>query len=271
MNNFFTCDSPHDAWEMFIAAIHYQLDITCPIKDFNFKQAKKPWITREMIYLMKDKDEAWSYYCHTKDPDDYEIARFLRNRSKIINREAERKFHRDKIEANKNKPKDYWRSINRVVNPKPSSPTFSLIDKETETPVAYEDTARFINEYFATIGEKLAQNLNTPWVYRGNSINTDFMFHDCTLEELEPLLRKIDVSKSSGVDNISTQVLKDALTSLPHHALHIFKLVTQSCSFPDSWKLAKVSPLPKGGDITDVNNLRPISILPLPAKIMDNK
>ena len=39
--------------------------------------------------------------------------------------------------------------------------------------------------------------------------------------------------------------------------------------FPDLWKLANVIPLQKPGDPTDVNNLRPISLLPLPGKILE--
>ena len=39
--------------------------------------------------------------------------------------------------------------------------------------------------------------------------------------------------------------------------------------FPDSWKVANVIPLKKGGEPTDVSNLRPISLLPLPGKIAE--
>ena len=40
-------------------------------------------------------------------------------------------------------------------------------------------------------------------------------------------------------------------------------------SFPDAWKIANVIPLKKGGDPTDVNNLRPVSLLPLPGKMAE--
>ena len=39
--------------------------------------------------------------------------------------------------------------------------------------------------------------------------------------------------------------------------------------FPDSWKIANVIPLQKSGNPADVNNLRPISLLPLPGKILE--
>ena len=38
---------------------------------------------------------------------------------------------------------------------------------------------------------------------------------------------------------------------------------------PSSWKHAPIIPLQKEGNTRDVNNLRPISLLPLPGKILE--
>ena len=40
-------------------------------------------------------------------------------------------------------------------------------------------------------------------------------------------------------------------------------------SFPDRWKVAKVTPLHKGGARNDINNYRPISVLPVFSKIIE--
>ena len=39
--------------------------------------------------------------------------------------------------------------------------------------------------------------------------------------------------------------------------------------FPDAWKKATIIPLYKGGAKNDVNNLRPVSLLPLPGKLLE--
>ena len=39
--------------------------------------------------------------------------------------------------------------------------------------------------------------------------------------------------------------------------------------FPDCWAIASVTPIPKTGNLTSVKNWRPISILPLPGKIIE--
>ena len=39
--------------------------------------------------------------------------------------------------------------------------------------------------------------------------------------------------------------------------------------FPDEWKHTNVVPLPKDGDLTKCTNYRPISLLPLPGKLIE--
>ena len=80
--------------------------------------------------------------------------------------------------------KNIGRSINSLVNPKNQSPIFSLFDNLNKTQVKSEDTANFINTYFATIGNKLAQNLNDPHVINTPPHHNTSNFIDCTLEEI---------------------------------------------------------------------------------------
>ena len=44
---------------------------------------------------------------------------------------------------------------------------------------------------------------------------------------------------------------------------------TRKSIFPEVWKLSFIIPLPKGGDLADMNNYRPISKYSVFAKIMD--
>ena len=39
--------------------------------------------------------------------------------------------------------------------------------------------------------------------------------------------------------------------------------------FPPAWKTANITPLQKDGNVHSVNNLRPISLLPMPSKIIE--
>ena len=68
------------------------------------------------------------------------------------------------------------------------------------------------------------------------------------------------------MDGISSRMLKPAA---PIIALSITKFINPSFSlnvFPSLWKTAKVTPILKSGDHTDVKNYRPISVLPFLSK-----
>ena len=76
-------------------------------------------------------------------------------------------------------------------------------------------------------------------------------------------------SKSTGTDNIGPRLLKlaaphiaDSLTFICNHSIN-------NSTFPNKWKEAKVVPLHKNGPHEDVNNYRPISILPVMSKMLE--
>ena len=75
--------------------------------------------------------------------------------------------------------------------------------------------------------------------------------------------------KASGIDNLSTKVLKDACLILTDQITYMFNLSLRKGTFPDAWKRATIIPLQKEGNTDDVNNLRPISLLPLPGKLLE--
>ena len=82
------------------------------------------------------------------------------------------------------------------------------------------------------------------------------------------LVKDINVSKSSGIDNVSSFIIKEAFTYLLKEVTFMFNLSIKTSVFPEPWKKALVVPIPKTGDLTNVKNFRPISLLPLPGKIM---
>ena len=51
--------------------------------------------------------------------------------------------------------------------------------------------------------------------------------------------------------------------------MHYFQNIIFEGISPDQFKLAKVIPLHKGGEKDDVDNYRPISLLPVMSKILE--
>ena len=71
------------------------------------------------------------------------------------------------------------------------------------------------------------------------------------------------------MEHLSSRILIDAFKAIPHVLLHIMNLSIATAVFPDQWKLATILPLEKVSNATSASDFRPISLLPLPGKIME--
>ena len=79
----------------------------------------------------------------------------------------------------------------------------------------------------------------------------------------------MDENKDAGLDNLSGKFLKDGATVLAKLISQICNLSIKYSIFPSDCKIAKLKPLFKKGSKTDPQNYRPISLLPLVSKIIE--
>ena len=147
------------------------------------------------------------------------------------------------------------------------------------------EVAQFINDYFINVGNitpvtSTAPNHLSP--SPNMNCNTTMseslrLETDCELlalgklRELEvhKVIKGISTSKSSGMDNISSLVIRRTFEALVPEVTFMYNLSIHEAQFADSWKKALVIPIPKQGNLTKVQNYRPISLLPLPGKILE--
>ena len=88
-----------------------------------------------------------------------------------------------------------------------------------------------------------------------------FRVGPATLPELSAALSQLGTSRASGEDGVTVQLIRLTFPVIATHLLHIVNDSLASGRVPAAWKTAIVNPLFKGGDRTEPNNFRPISIL----------
>ena len=86
---------------------------------------------------------------------------------------------------------------------------------------------------------------------------------------LQPISIYFYVKKATGLDEISPQFLRDAAPIVCAPLADIFNNSMLKGKIPQSWKNAKVTPIFKAGDPTDVSNYRPISVIPVIMKVFE--
>ena len=89
------------------------------------------------------------------------------------------------------------------------------------------------------------------------------------LEEIIKICKNININKASCVEHLSSQILRDAFLAVPEKMVQLFNLSFEIAEIPKSWKISKVTPIPKAGSSNDVGNLRPVSLLPLMSKLFE--
>ncbi|CAD6200218.1 unnamed protein product [Caenorhabditis auriculariae] len=86
-------------------------------------------------------------------------------------------------------------------------------------------------------------------------------------EEVKYAIRKLKVGTAAGPDNISSELLKAGGDSLYRLLARHFSKYLSEASIPEQWKTSKTILIPKKGDLTDLNNFRPISLLSVVYKL----
>ena len=150
--------------------------------------------------------------------------------------------------------------------------TQGLIQSQVKTGNQVFTSAGDINNHFTNVGQSLAQEIPSseidPLAYV-NPVDGVFSFQRINVQKVIKLLKAIDVSKATGLDKIPNRLLKIAADVVAPSLTGIFNQSLVTGIFPSDWKMAKVSPIFKNGSKSDLNNYRPISVIPTVAKIFE--
>lgn len=83
-------------------------------------------------------------------------------------------------------------------------------------------------------------------------------------------VKSIAIYKSSGIPGLSSRLIEDALTIMITEFTFLCNLSISTGIVPSEWKEAIVIPIPKVQNSKNVSDLRPITLLPIPGKILEH-
>ena len=81
-------------------------------------------------------------------------------------------------------------------------------------------------------------------------------------------MKKLDIKKSTGPDGLSALFLKQ-VEEIAVSLTYLYNKSLSTGSFPAGWKKSNVTPVHKGGSTDDPGNYRPISVVPIVAKLLE--
>ena len=267
---FDTVDDALDSWYSLFTDV---IDKHVPLKQHRVKKVKQPdWLTSEIIDSIKTRD-------HFKAIGDMTQYKIWRNN--VVNqiKKAKKNNYEKLIEEGENQPTTIWKIFSELGAGKQKSDSsnctnsIKIGDHEIYEP---EDMANTFNDFFVNV----AENIKEPIDPSNHDKLKDYceakipenVYFDMPLTNSAKVLKylkNLDVRKSTGTDEIGPRLLKFAAPFIAESLTFICNLSIRTGSFPEKWKEAKVKPLHKGGPTNDLNNFRPISILPVLSKLFE--
>ena len=95
-----------------------------------------------------------------------------------------------------------------------------------------------------------AAELNDPYLDLEDSQTEPETFGKLHEKEVYRVVKDINISKSSGLNNGSSFILKEAFLFIIPAITHMFNLSMVTAKFPAEWKKALIILIPKAGDST---------------------
>ena len=123
-----------------------------------------------------------------------------------------------------------------------------------------------------TVGERIqdsiiSNNIDSMMFMRGSTPNS-FFFSNIDAQDVERII-KCFKNKKCGLYSLPIVVLKEVADVVSPIVAKLINKCTIAGYFPRCLKVARVTPIYKNDDHSDVNNYRPISVLPTFSKIFE--
>ena len=134
--------------------------------------------------------------------------------------------------------------------------------------------ANRFNAIFTNVGPDQSRNIR----YNGNKTHQTYLtqdndiklnFTDVNDDIILNIINKLQNKNSCGYDNLSTKIIKTLKGSLIKPLTLIINQILKTGVFPSQLKIAKVIPIFKKDDNKTFNNYRPISLLPVLSKVVE--
>ena len=174
---------------------------------------------------------------------------------------------------NHNDSKKIWKCLKDII---PKSPDIIPHSINVNGAPLTDNTsiAEAFNEFFITNATKITKDIprqNFSEEARESNVNdsSHFSLQPVTLDFVIKEIDHLCKDKATGEDGISCKIVKLSKHAIAQSLTDIINMSLIRGVVPRAWKRARVVPIFKSGDISSLNNYRPISILPIVSKIVE--
>ena len=263
------------AYTAFEKALLNVIDNHAPLKRKRIKKKESPWVTDYILQLIRDRNKSKQHAKLTKKIDDWKQYKKARNNVTAEIRKAKREHITNKIKTSSSQTGDVWQSLSYVMPKKKSSERILEIERDGKRHRDRKAIAENFNNYFVDVGKTLQKGISCDNSNNANNVtNRKSRSSLSTFKEIEEhealgVIKKMSEKKACGDDDIPMSLIKPIAHLIVKPLTYILNMSIKQNSVPEELKVSRITPIFKGGDKIVIGNYRPISTLPVFAKIFE--
>ena len=259
-------------WDCFKSKFTSLSDKNAPFISVKRKLKGVPWITDEYIKVARERDFYRKKYKSSSLNSDWEKFKHYRNIANNMKKKLKKEYYQQEFIQCGNDVNKNWKILKNLLPKKCNDSDAKLVINDD----VITEILKIVNtltEAFNNVSECLGDS-NRSRSSDVNSMNTlsntdkQFKFQAVTVEFVKNELLNICCKKAVGIDGLHPKLLKLAAEYISEPLSYLFNCSLQISCIPMDFMLARISPIHKGGTY-EIDNFRPISVLPVLSKILE--
>ena len=239
------------------------------VKQLSSKRATSPWLDNKALHYINKKHKLYQLLKQGRVSHRLFKAYCILLKHYLILKKNN--YFNCKFNSFQKNSKKLWKTINNIIGRNNKSSCINSIFKEDGAIVTdANEIASEFNKFFQSIPAYTQNKLDPPLRDYNNLVNFNqrsiFLFQ-VSCNEIISLIDGLDSSKTSA--NLPVKFLKLTKNEIAPILRTLFNKSIEEGLYPNILKIAKVVPIFKAGDSRQLNNYRPISLLPLINKIFE--
>lgn len=234
------------------------LNLHAPLKKVRMTKVYQPWLDN-VKDLMKLRDRALSRYKKNKTAANRESYKELRNLTTLTIKNEKKAFLNAKLSNSDN----VWQELKKYCG--------GIQRNKIEIPESLKKPNEINNFFRNSIPITSIDHKDIIEHYTNNikeSVTSAFHFQQ--VSEIDVLNTIIHIkSNAVGTDGLTIGVIKLCCPFILPYLTHVINFCLRNSVYPDEWKRALVTPLPKTNEPTEFKDLRPISVLSCLSKVLE--
>ena len=277
-NDTLNTNDAQTSFNLFSSKFNQIFEETFPLKEQRFNKnihKAEKWITNGLLTSRRQKNELYKLYVQSPSVATSNMFKTYRNLYNKTLRCCKKTYFESELKKHSKNIAQTWKIIREAT--KKSKFNHSAISsvkcngRETSDP---QEMADIFNSHFTSIANKIAEKIpHTDKPPDEHCKNLETVFYSASIPvtplEVFTTTKQLQDKKSCDLNGISSFLVKNVISCIIEPISHVFNCSVISGTVPTQLKIAKISPIHKSGDKSDVDNYRPISLLCTFSKILE--